>query len=335
MILTLRRGASAEQITAVKDAVEALGASACAMPASDRAVLVLRGDTAHIDIERVRAIPMVEDARYLDEPYPLAARGQRPDTVVSVGGARFGGGHFGVIAGPCAAESLKQTEAIARAVKDAGACMLRGGAFKPRTSPYAFQGLGREGIDMLTQAKRECCLPLVVEIMDASHLPLYSDAEMLQVGARNMQNFELLRALGRQDKPVLLKRGMCATLTELLLSAEYLLSGGNPNVVLCERGIRTFDTGTRCTLDISAVPLLKRMTHLPVMVDPSHASGLSALVPSLSLAAVAAGADGLMLEVHDHPQRALSDGAQALNTEAFSRLMRDITRVRGCLRSQA
>jgi len=244
--------------------------------------------------------------------------------VVNISDIKIGDGNFQIIAGPCLVESKEQICAIAKEVKKSGASMLRGGAFKPRTSPYAFQGLGEEGIKLLLEAKRETGLPVVTEITDISHLHFFDGVDMIQVGARNMQNFELLKELGKQNKPVLLKRGLSSTLEELLLSAEYILSGGNKNVILCERGIRTFETATRNTLDLSAIPLLKSMSPLPVIVDPSHATGISSLVKPMSLAAVAAGSDGLMIEVHTDPKNALCDGAQSLTPEAFNDLTRSI-----------
>lgn len=252
----------------------------------------------------------------------------RDDTIVDVNGRKLGGGNFQVIAGPCSVESLEQIVEIARLVKDAGATMLRGGAYKPRTSPYDFQGLEALGIQYLVKAKKETGLPIVSEILDASNLELFEDVDVLQVGARNMQNFALLKALGKTDKPILLKRGISATYQELLTSAEYILSEGNPNVILCERGIRTFETYTRNTLDISAIPVLKQLTHLPVITDPSHGAGRSELVGSLSLAAIAAGADGVMIEVHTNPSEALSDGRQSITPDDFGKLIKQIKKVR-------
>ena len=253
------------------------------------------------------------------------------DTVVSFSGTQIGGGELAIIAGPCSVESEKQIIEIAEKVKESGASMLRGGAYKPRTSPYDFQGLEKEGLELLIKAKKETGLPIVSEIMDASNLDLFKDVDVLQVGARNMQNFALLKALGKTDKPVLLKRGMSATYNELLTSAEYILSEGNPNVILCERGIRTFETYTRNTMDISAIPVLKKLSHLPALADPSHASGRSELVSSLALAATAAGADGLMLEVHNNPSAAKSDGKQSITPEEFAKLMKQIKAVKSAL----
>lgn len=283
-------------------------------------VLVLEGETFRLDGESLRLLPGVRAVQRLTEPYPLAARTGHPeDTVVSVGKARIGR-DFCLIAGPCAVESSEQVTSIARQVSAAGAQLLRGGAFKPRTSPYTFGGLGAEGLELLCRAGRETGLPVVSEITDPRQLPLFREVDVLQVGARNMQNFELLRELGRQEKPVLLKRSFGATVTELLQAAEYILAGGNERVILCERGIRTFETMTRNTLDISAVPLLKKHSHLPVVVDPSHAAGIAWMVEPLALASLAAGADGLIIEVHNDPPHALSDGAQSITPDQFDAL---------------
>lgn len=274
----------------------------------------------------------MEDLRYKDNL--LCMRTSKPDdTLVNVGGnVQFGGSEIVVIAGPCSVESEEQIVGIAKAVKSAGANMLRGGAYKPRTSPYDFQGLEEAGIKMLLKAKDETGLPIISEIMDPANLDLFRDVDVLQVGARNMQNYSLLRALGKSDKPVLLKRGLSATYMELLTAAEYILSEGNPNVILCERGIRTFETYTRNTLDVAAVPVLKELSHLPTVVDPSHGSGRSELVGSLALAAVAAGADGIMVEVHNDPDNALSDGRQSITPEQFKDLMVKIKKVRAAVR---
>ena len=267
----------------------------------------------------------MESVKRIQEPFKNANRKFHPeDTVVDVGGRLFGGGHFTLIAGPCSVESEKQLLTVANAVKAAGAAVLRGGAFKPRTSPYAFQGLRAEGLKLLSLAKRETGMPICTEIVDVRHIDLFEDVDLVQVGARNMQNFELLKELGRTGKPILLKRGMAATVEEWLMSAEYIMSEGNPNIILCERGIRTFEPYTRNTLDLSAIPVLRDLTHLPILVDPSHASGHAKLVLPLSLAAVGAGADGLEIEVHNDPPHALSDGAQSLRPEQFDDLVRRI-----------
>ncbi len=282
-------------------------------------VLGLIGDTAGVDMDSIAAQEIVASVRRVQEPYKKANRKFHPDdTVIDLGGGSvIGGGKLGLIAGPCSVESEEQISGVAARVKKAGAAFLRGGAFKPRTSPYAFQGLRAEGLELLRHARRQTGLPIVTEILSPAHLVLFEDVDIIQVGARNMQNFELLKELGKCDKPILLKRGLANTIEELLMSAEYIMASGNEKVILCERGIRTFETMTRNTLDISAVPLLKSLSHLPVVVDPSHASGVSALVEPLALAAVAAGADGLIIEVHNDPPHALSDGAQSLTPDQF------------------
>ena len=289
-------------------------------------VLGLIGDTSAIDIDYISAQDIVESVKRVQEPYKKANRKFHPDdTVITLpGGQKIGDGSLSLIAGPCSVESERQIVEIAKSVKDSGAQFLRGGAFKPRTSPYAFQGLKAEGLELLREARKVTGLPIVTEIMRVSHIPLFEDVDIIQVGARNMQNFELLKELGRLDKPILLKRGLSSTIEELLMSAEYIMAGGNEKVILCERGIRTYETYTRNTLDISAVPILKKLSHLPVIVDPSHASGISWLVEPLALAAVAAGADGLIIEVHNDPQHALSDGAQSLTPEHFDQVAKHV-----------
>ncbi len=295
-------------------------------------ILGLIGDTSVIDEEMLESLEFVESVKRIQEPYKNANRKFHPkDTVIDVGGVKIGGGNFAVIAGPCSVESKEQLCTVAEAVKASGAGLMRGGAFKPRTSPYAFQGLRGDGIELLLEAKKETGLPIVTEIMDISHLPLFENVDVIQVGARNMQNFELLKQLGKTDKPVLLKRGLANTLQELLMSAEYIMAGGNEKVILCERGIRTFETATRNTLDLSAVPLLKSMTHLPIIVDPSHATGIARLVKPMAVAATAAGADGLIIEVHNDPPHAACDGAQSLTPEAFDELMKSVGKIRNCL----
>jgi len=282
-------------------------------------ILGLIGDTSVVDIDMIKVIDIVESVRRIQEPFKAANRKFHPDdTIIDAAGRKIGGGNFTVIAGPCSVESREQILNIASKVKESGGAMLRGGAFKPRTSPYAFQGLRAEGLELLCEAKKETGLPIVSEIMNVNHIDMFKDVDVIQVGARNMQNFELLKELGAVNKPILLKRGLANTIEELLMSAEYIMSGGNKNIVLCERGIRTFETYTRNTLDLSAIPLLKELTHLPVIVDPSHATGISRLVKPMSLAAAAAGADGLIIEVHNDPSHALCDGAQSLTPEAFA-----------------
>ncbi|MBQ6808544.1 MAG: 3-deoxy-7-phosphoheptulonate synthase [Firmicutes bacterium] len=288
-------------------------------------ILSLVGDTTELDIDLIRALDIVDEVKRIQEPFKCVSRKSHPkDTVIKVNGIAIGGKDFQLIAGPCSVESEEQICSIAQSVKEAGATMLRGGAFKPRTSPYSFQGMRAEGIQLLLKAKQLTGLPIVTEIMAISQLPLFEEVDVIQVGARNMQNFEMLKELGRLRKPILLKRGMSNTLQELLLSAEYILDGGNEEVILCERGIRTFESYTRNTLDLSAVPALKALSHLPVIVDPSHSTGKASLVPPMSLAAAAAGADGLLIEVHHDPQHALCDGQQALTLNEFRSLAKRV-----------
>ena len=334
MIVILKQGVTDQRLAGFIADFENQGFK-CHLSAGESTTLVgLVGDTSALDIDTVRAHELVQDVKRVSEPYKAANRKFHPDdTVVSVGGgagigtARFGGGYFSVIAGPCSVESEEQIIEVARAVKAAGAGLLRGGAFKPRTSPYAFQGLKAEGIELLLEARRETGLPIVTEIMNINHLELFAEVDMIQVGARNMQNFEMLRELGRCNKPVLLKRGLASTIEEWLMSAEYLMAGGNTQVILCERGIRTFETSMRNTLDIAAIPMIHRLSHLPVIADPSHAAGIPWMVAPLSLAAAAAGADGLMIEVHNNPAKALCDGAQSLTPEQFSEVMAGVGKV--------
>ena len=289
------------------------------------------GDTSKLDSDLIRGLDIVENVTRVSEPYKSANRKFHPqDSVIQVGEDKclVGGGHFAMIAGPCSVESEEQIISVARSVKAAGATMLRGGAFKPRTSPYAFQGLKADGIELLVKAKQATGLPIVTEIMNANHLPLFEDVDVIQVGARNMQNFELLKELGHTRKPILLKRGLANTLQELLMSAEYIMAGGNENVILCERGIRTFETATRNTLDLSAVAALHEMTHLPVIVDPSHATGVARYVKPMAMAAAACGADGLIIEVHNDPPHALCDGAQSLRPEQFVEVSKAVNAIR-------
>ena len=296
-------------------------------------ILGLVGDTSTLDIDLIAALDIVEDVKRIQEPYKNANRKFHPeDTIISVGNTQVGGGTLTLMAGPCSVESPEQIVSVAKSVAASGATMLRGGAFKPRTSPYAFQGLGAGGIKLLELAKQETGLPIVSEIMDASQLPLFENVDIIQVGARNMQNFNLLKVLGAQEKPVMIKRGLSSTYEEWLMSAEYVMASGNEKVILCERGIRTYETYTRNTLDISAIPVLRHLTHLPIVVDPSHAAGRSALVAPLSLSAVAAGCDGLLIEVHNDPAHALSDGPQSLNPEAFDQLAKKLIALHGFMR---
>ena len=290
-------------------------------------VLGLLGDTHKVDIESIAAQPIVESVKRVQEPYKKANRKFHPDdTVIHVGDVSIGDGSLTLIAGPCSVESEAQIIEVAQRVKAAGAKMLRGGAFKPRTSPYSFQGLRAEGLKLLLKAKKETGLPIVTEIMRVSHIDLFEDVDIIQVGARNMQNFELLKELGKLHKPILLKRGLSSTIDETLMSAEYIMAEGNEQVILCERGIRTFETSMRNTLDISAVPMFKRLSHLPVIVDPSHAAGIPWLVEPLSMAAIGAGADGLIIEVHNCPAKALSDGAQSLTPDQFDSIAATLIR---------
>ena len=284
-------------------------------------ILGLVGDTSKVDHEAVNALDIVESVTRIQEPYKAANRKFHPeDTVITVGDVKIGGGNFVKIAGPCSVETIDQITKIAVDVKAAGANMLRGGAFKPRTSPYAFQGLGKTGIDYLVEAKKATGLPIVTEIMELTDIDMFKDVDIIQVGARNMQNFRLLKELGMIHKPILLKRGLANTIEELLMSAEYIMAGGNDRVILCERGIRTFETATRNTLDISAIPVLKERTHLPIIIDPSHSTGYSKYVKSVTYAATAAGADGIIVEVHNDPEKALCDGQQSITPEAFASL---------------
>lgn len=297
-------------------------------------ILGLIGDTASMDIDLIAALDIVQSVKRVQEPYKKANRKFRPeDTVIKVANTQVGGGNLTIMAGPCSVESEEQILAVAQAVKKSGATMLRGGAFKPRTSPYAFQGKGVEGLRLLSLAKKNTGLPIITELMEIHQLEYFGDVDIIQIGARNMQNFNLLKEVGRQKKPVLLKRGMSATIEELLMSAEYVMSEGNENVILCERGIRTFETKTRNTLDISAVPVLKKLTHLPVIIDPSHATGKADLVPPMAIAAIAAGADGVLIEVHNDPQHALCDGSQSLKPEVFDDLAPKLFKVHDLLKS--
>ena len=322
MIVILKKNPEEKQLNNLMAWLKSLGIAIHPSEGATHLVLGLVGDTSVVDIDLLRALDIVEDVKRVQEPYKNANRKfHEEDSVIPVGNTQVGGGVFSVIAGPCSIESEEQVCLIAAAVKAAGATMLRGGAFKPRTSPYAFQGLRGHGLELLLEAKRLTGLPVVTEIMDLSQLPLFDEVDVIQVGARNMQNFELLKELGHTGKPILIKRGLANTLQELLMSAEYVMAGGNEKVILCERGIRTFETATRNTLDLSAVPMLKKLTHLPVIVDPSHATGISWMVKPMALAATAAGADGLMIEVHNDPKRALCDGAQSLTPEAFRDVM--------------
>jgi 3-deoxy-7-phosphoheptulonate synthase len=326
MIIIMQKGATARQIANVTARVEQMGCQAHISEGEERTIIGVIGNGRPIDREQLERMDGVERTVPILRPFKLASREFHPhDTVVEINGVKIGGEQLVVMAGPCAVESREQLMGAAWAVKEAGAHVLRGGAFKPRTSPYSFQGMGEEGLKLLAQARKETGLPVVTEVMDAQMVPLITTyADILQIGARNTQNFALLHAVGEAQRPVLLKRGMMCTIEELLMSAEYILSHGNHRVILCERGIRTFETYTRNTLDIGAVPVIKQLCHLPVIVDPSHATGKWELVEPASRAAVAAGADGLEIEVHPDPENALSDGAQSLKPERFAALMRNL-----------
>jgi 3-deoxy-7-phosphoheptulonate synthase len=323
MIVILKRNTTEEQTAEFIERMGAMGYKTHLSRGENTTIVGLIGDTSRLDTEKLRSEAIVSDVKRVTEPYKKANRKfHESDTVIDIKGRKLGGGNFQVIAGPCSVEDEEQIGKVAESVLTSGAGLLRGGAYKPRTSPYSFQGLESEGLRMLAAAGKKTGLPIVTEIMDPSDIELFGPVDVIQVGARNMQNFRLLKLLGQTDKPILLKRGLANTLEELLMSAEYIMSEGNERVILCERGIRTFEPSTRNTLDISAVPMLKSLTHLPVIVDPSHAGGISWLVEPLSKAAVAAGADGLMIEVHNDPRHAKSDGAQSLTPADFAQLMR-------------
>ena len=327
MIIILKQNANPLKVEELKQNLVDQGFKLHLSEGTQATLIGLIGDTSHVHEDWLRALDVVDSIRRIREPYKKANRSMHPeDTIINICGQKIGGGNFQVIAGPCSIETKEQITEVAEDVKRCGAHFLRGGAFKPRTSPYAFQGLHEQGLDLLLGAKKATGLPVVTEIMSPEHLPLFEDVDVIQVGARNMQNFELLKELGKINKPILLKRGLANTLSEFLMSAEYIMAGGNENVILCERGIRTFETATRNTLDISAIPMLKQKTHLPIIVDPSHAAGIRSLVDPLSMAAIAAGADGLMIEVHNNPEKALCDGAQSLTPQMFEELMMKITR---------
>lgn len=326
MILILEKNTPKSKMDELKRRIHSMNIIPQEIQVENRTLIGLIGDTSHIDPEDMKSIDIVAKVRRIKEPYKKANREFHPDdTTITIGNnIKIGGGFFQVIAGPCSIESEEQIISVAKSVQASGANIMRGGAFKPRTSPYAFQGLREEGLELLIASKKATGMPIVTEIMDASHLPLFEEVDVIQVGARNMQNFELLKTLGKIDKPILLKRGLANTIDELIMSCEYIMAGGNEKVILCERGIRTFETATRNTLDLSAIPILKQKTHLPIIVDPSHATGKRSLVEPLSMAAIAAGADGLMIEVHNNPEKALCDGAQSLPPEEFDEIMQKI-----------
>ena len=328
MVIIMKKDTPPPALQQLAVTLQQKGVRAARTDTNEHLLLTLVGDTWQLDTASLQALPFVEDVKRLTPPYHLAGRAcHSADTVVSVGEARIGQ-DFCLIAGPCAVESAPQMDVVSRAVKAGGAQLLRGGLFKPRTSPYAFQGYGEAGLPLLLEARRQTGLPVVTEITDAAQLHLFEDVDVIQVGARNMQNYALLQALASFGKPVLLKRSLSATVDELLQSAEYLLHGGNTQVILCERGVRTFSQETRATLDLCAVPVLKKVTHLPVIVDPSHATGYAHLVKPMALAAAVAGADGLMIEVHNDPPHALSDGAQSLTPDAFDDVAKCVFAVR-------
>ena len=329
MIAILKHGTTPEQTQHLISWLGRMNLDVHVSEGKEVTVLGLIGDTSRVDMELLGSLEIVESVKRVSEPFKQANRRFHPnDTVIEVGGVKIGGGSFAMMAGPCSVASEAQIITIAKAVKASGANILRGGAFKPRTSPYAFQGMKGEGIQLLLKAKAETGLPIVTEIMNISTLDLFNDVDIIQVGARNMQNFDLLKELGKTQKPILLKRGLANTLQELLMSAEYIMSEGNENVMLCERGIRTFETYTRNTLDLSAISVLHDLSHLPVIVDPSHATGKAKLVPPMAVAATAAGADGLIIEVHNDPTHALCDGAQSLTPAQFDELNKKINKVR-------
>ena len=336
MIAVLKSGVTKAQRDKLIEWIEAQKVRVQVTEGEFQTIIGLIGDTSRIDIGLLAGLEIVEKVSRVSEPFKSASRRFHPDdTIVEVGEGenkvKIGGGNFCMIAGPCSVESEEQIIEVAKAVKSAGATMLRGGAFKPRTSPYDFQGLRGEGLDLLLKARKETGLPIVTEIMNAAHLDMFADVDIIQVGARNMQNFELLKELGRSKKPILLKRGLAATLKEFLMSAEYILAEGNENVMLCERGIRSFDTYTRNVLDLASVPMLHKLSHLPVVVDPSHATGVASLVKPMACAATVAGADALIIEVHNNPACALCDGAQSLTPEQFAEVAKDVQAMRDFL----
>lgn len=333
MIAVLKNGTTIEQRESLCKWFESMGLSTYISEGDFHTIIGLIGDTSKVDIGLLESLSIIETVKRISEPFKKANRKfHNEPAAIDISGRKIGGGNFQIIAGPCSIESKDQLLGIARSISTTGAGILRGGAFKPRTSPYDFQGLHGEGIKLLLEAKRETGLPVVTEIMGINALELFEEVDIIQVGARNMQNFDLLKELGRTDKPILLKRGLSSTLKELLMSAEYIMAGGNEKVILCERGIRTFETYTRNTLDLSAVVALHEMTHLPVVVDPSHATGISRFVETLSVAAAAAGADGIMIEVHNDPEHALCDGAQSVTPSQFERIARRVNKVREAIK---
>lgn len=333
MIAVLKHGTTKEQRQNLITWLNRMGMEVHVSEGKEVTILGLVGDTSRVDIELLTSLEIVSSVKRVSEPFKQVNRKFHPaDTVVTVGNVKIGGGNFAMIAGPCSVENEEQIIAVAQSVKESGANILRGGAYKPRTSPYAFQGLKDEGLRLLLKAKEVTGMPIITEIMNIRTLDLFENVDIIQVGARNMQNFDMLQELGKTKKPILLKRGLANTLQELLMSAEYIMSEGNENIILCERGIRTYEMYTRNTLDVSAVPVLHELSHLPVVVDPSHATGRSALVPSMAAAAAAAGADGIMVEVHNNPSCAMCDGAQSLTLEQFASVNSTVQKVREAIR---
>lgn len=329
MIITLKQNAKPAEIKDLTQKLESKGMMLHPVEGVNYSIIGIIGDTSVLDLRSIESLDFVQKVTRIQEPFKKANRKFHPeDTVVNVGGVQIGGGHFAIMAGPCSVESPEQVIEVAKAVKAAGANILRGGAFKPRTSPYSFQGMGPSGLELLELAKKETGLPIVSEVMDPSQLEFFENVDMLQIGARNMQNFTLLKEVGKLNKPVLLKRGLSATYEEWLMAAEYIMSEGNEQVVLCERGIRTFETKTRNTLDVTAIPMIHELSHLPIIMDPSHAAGMSRFVRPLSLASTGGGADGLMIEVHNNPAKALCDGPQALRPDEFDSLVKDVLALR-------
>ena len=332
MIAVLKRGTTPEQTEHLINWLKHMSLDVHVSHGQEVTILGLVGDTSRVDIDLLKSLEIVDSVKRVSEPFKQVNRKFHPnDSVITCGNAKIGGGHFAMIAGPCSVESEEQIIEVANAVKASGAHILRGGSFKPRTSPYAFQGLKDQGIKLLLEAKKATGMPIITEIMNIRTLDLFEDVDIIQVGARNMQNFDLLQELGRTQKPILLKRGLANTLQELLMSAEYIMSEGNENIILCERGIRTYETYTRNTLDLSAIPVLHELSHLPVVVDPSHATGRAGLVPPMAVAAAAAGADGIMVEVHNNPSCAMCDGAQSLTPAQFDELNQKVQKIREVL----
>ena len=332
MIIIVKQGANEERIQDLIHWIESQNLITHVSKGEFTTIVGVIGDTSKLDEDLIMGLDIVDSVKRVSEPFKSANRKFHPlDSVIDVSGVKVGGGNFAMIAGPCSVESHDQIISIAQDVKAAGANMLRGGAFKPRTSPYDFQGLKADGLELLLEAKKITGLPIVTEIMNANHLPLFENVDLIQVGARNMQNFELLKELGHTNKPILLKRGLANTIKELLMAAEYIMSGGNENIILCERGIRTFETATRNTLDLSAIPVLHELTHLPVVIDPSHATGVARYVKPMAIAAAAAGCDGLIIEVHNDPPHALCDGAQSLRPEQYEDVAKSVSKVRAAL----